>query len=337
MGMEKRAGRNVRHLPTVVIAVFLFAGSIAAAPSQSPPRNCEYFTETGHYVCDDFFEFFKARGGLEVFGYPLTEAFDDPARGLWVQYFQRARMELHPYNRAPYKVQLGLLIDELGQVYSPIGKDERPALDSSAHHYFPETGHVVSYAFLKYFREKGGVDIFGYPRSEFMYEEGYIVQYFQRARMEWHPEAAPGSQMRLTNIGELYIERFDLPGDYDQPQPPPIRPGVDPDTTPEPPVTSLDASASVRYVIMGRQGTQTVFVYVNDQMHKPVPGATVRAIVRYQSGNQTHTCDTTNSSGFSKCSFAIQLSPPGEKVVVDVKVDYGSLTATTQTFFLPWW
>jgi hypothetical protein len=335
--MEKRAGRSVRHLPTVVIVISLLAGSIAATHSQPPGGKCEYFTETGHYVCDEFLEFFKARGGLEIFGYPLTEAFDDPGRGLRVQYFQRARMEWHPYNPAPYNVQLGLLVDELGYVSPPISKDERPTFNSSVRHYFSETGHIVSYAFLTYFREKGGVDIFGYPRSEFMYEDGYIVQYFQRGRMEWHPEAASGSQMRLTNIGELYIEEVGIPGNYQDPLPPPAGPGDDPSKTPEPVVTKLDASASVRYVIMGRQGTQTVFVYVNDQMRDPVLGATVKAIVRYQAGDQTYTCDATNASGFAKCSFDIQLSPPGEKVVIDVKVDYGDMTATTQTFFLPWW
>jgi hypothetical protein len=334
--MEKRAGKGVRHLPTVVIVISMLAGSIAATHSQTPSGKCEYF-ETGHYVCDEFLEFFKARGGLEIFGYPLTEAFDDPEKKLWVQYFQRARMEWHPYNPAPYNIQLGLLIDELGYIFPQIDKDERPTFNSSVHHYFPETGHVVSYAFLTYFREKGGVDIFGYPRSEFMYEDGYLVQYFQRGRMEWHPEAASGSQMRLTNIGELYIEEVGIPGDYDKPVPPPAGPGDDPSRTPEPLITKLDASASVRYVIMGRQGTQTVFVYVNDQRREPVQGATVRAIVRYQSGDQTHTCDATNTSGFAKCSFDIQLSPPGEKVVIDVKVDYGDMTATTQTFFLPWW
>ena len=76
--MEKRAGRGVRRLPAVVIVISLLAGSIAATHSQTPDGNCEYFNETGHYVCDEFLEFFKTRGGLEVFGYPLTEAFEDP-------------------------------------------------------------------------------------------------------------------------------------------------------------------------------------------------------------------------------------------------------------------
>jgi hypothetical protein len=327
--MEKRAGRDVRHLPAVVIIVSLLVGSIAATHPQTPSGKCKYF-ETGHYVCDEFLVFFEARGGLEVFGYPLTEAFDDPARGLWVQYFQRARMEWHPYNPAPYNIQLGLLIDELGYIYPPISENERPAFNNSVHHYFPETGHVVSYAFLKYFREKGGVDIFGYPRSEFMDEGGHIVQYFQRAKMEWNPGAASGSQMHLANIGEIYLERFGTPGNYADPVPPPP-------SGPIVPPTNLDVNASVRYVIVGRQGVQTVFVYVNDQKREPVQNAAVRITVRYQSGDQTYTCNPTNANGFTKCSFNIQPSSPGEKVVIDVQLDYGSLTATTQTFFLPWW
>jgi hypothetical protein len=334
--MKNRAGRHIRHLLTAVFFISLL-GSVAATHSQIPGGKCEYFAETGHYVCNEFLEFFKTRGGLEIFGYPLTEAFDDPARGLRVQYFQRSRMEWHPYNPDPYKVQLGLLIDELGHIYPPIGEDRRPAFNSSVHYYFPETGHVVSYAFLKYFQEKGGLDIFGYPRSEFMDEDGRIIQYFQRARMEWHPEAASGSQMRLSNMGETYIKQFGLPGSYDEPLPPPARPGDPPNITPGPLPTEIDASASVRYAIMGRQGMQTVFVYVNDQRHEPVQNAAVRITVHYPSGDQTYTCEPTNTSGFTKCSFYIQLSPPGEKVVIDVQVDYSGLTATTQTFFLPWW
>jgi hypothetical protein len=136
--------------------------------------------------------------------------------------------------------------------------------------------------------------------------------------------------MHLANIGEMYIDKFGIPGDYDKPVPPP-------DYAPQKPPTHLDVNASVRYVIVGRQGTQTVFVYVNNQMREPVENAAVRITVHYQSGDQTYTCNPTNANGFTKCSFSIQPSPPGEKVVIDVQLDYGGLTATTQTFFLPWW
>ena len=327
--MRSGEATNTRVVPRAVMAVALLVGSVAATQPQAPGGNCRYFAETGHYLCDEFLIYYDTRGGLEIFGYPLTEAFVDPVRSLRVQYFQRARMELHPDEPEPYRVLLGLLIDELGYGFPPATPDQIPAYNSSLHHYFQETGHVVSYAFLDCFREKGGLDIFGYPRSEFLYEDGYIVQYFQRARVEWHPEAAEGSQMRFTNIGEIYLKRFGLPGDFDKPL---VGPRIG-----DPTVTGLDASASVRFVTMGQEGTQTVFVYVNDQRHEPVQGAAVSIVVAYQTGPQSQACDATNESGFSRCSFGVDSLPPGEKVIIGVSAAYGRLATSTQTFFIPWW
>jgi hypothetical protein len=325
--MKNGENRNpTKALLKAVIVIALLLGSVAATCSQSAgDEDCKYFAESDHRVCGKFLEFFNTRGGLEIFGYPLTEAFDDPSRGLRVQYFQRCRMEWHTYNAAPYDVQLGLLIDELGYSFPPAEPEQIPAYNNSLHYYFPETDHIVSYAFLQFFKEKGGLDILGYPRSEFMYEDGYIVQYFQRARVEWHPEAEEGSQMRLTDIGERYIEHFPLPEESAIQQ------------FTDPVVTGLDASASVRYATMGREGTQTVFVYVSDQRRDAVQGAAVAIAVRHPTDPQTYTCDSTNASGFTRCSFEVNALPPGERILVDVTVSYGDLTATTQTFFIPWW
>ena len=329
--------RRAQLLPSVAMMVALLVGSVGATYAQTQGGNCEYFNETGHYVCDEFLEFYRTRGELESFGYPLTEAFDDPTRGLRVQYFQRARMERRPNNPDPYKMQLGLLVDELGYQFPPARAGQIPPFNTSLQQYFPETGHVVSYAFLQYFREKGGLDVFGYPRSEFMYQDGYVVQYFQRARMEWHPEDRSGPRMRLTNVGEIYLERFDLPGDYDEPQPPPSRPGEIAAAAAQPTVTSLRLTASVRYMITGRTGSQTVFVYANDQREQPVEGAAVEMVVRYSSGDQRYGFEPTDARGFTSRGFDILSAPPGRKVVIDVTVTYGSVTGTTQTFFLPWW
>lgn len=326
-----------RSLLLIAIVAAMSLGSISATCPQplpqKPGENCKYFTETSHWVCDEFLEFYNTRGESGTFGFPLTRAFDDPTRGLQVQYFQRARMEFHPYNPDPYKVLLGLLVDELGYHFPPASPEQIPTFNSAFHHYFPETEHVVSYAFLDHFREAGGVDIFGYPRSEFMYENGYIVQYFQRARMEWHPEDPSGAQMRLTNLGETYIEQIGVPDEYRLPESTGDSPYL-PDSGPR--ITKLNISASVRYAITGRQGTQTVFVYVNDQQHQPIKGADVKMIVHYQSGDQRYDFEPTNESGFARRSFEIQSSPPGQKVVIDVTVTYGDFTSTTQTFFLPW-
>lgn len=329
---------RLRSLLVAIVMIVALSSNVSAAcprqPSQQRPGGeCKYFDETRHWVCGEFLALYETRDGLKNFGFPLSKAFDDPGRGLWVQYFQRARMELHPYNPDPYKVLLGLLVDELGYRFPPARQDQIPRFNNAFHHYFPETEHVVSYAFLDYFRENGGVDVFGYPRSEFMYEDGYIVQYFQRARMEWHPEVSSGPQMRLTNLGEIYIERFGIPEEYLLPE----RLGEESSTPgPEISITKLNTSASVRYAITGRQGTQTVFVYVNDQNYQPVQGAEVKMVVHYQSGNQSYEFAPTNASGFAKRSFEIISSTPGQKVVIDVTITYGGITATTQTFFLPW-
>ncbi len=333
-----------KQSPLVVIALIgmLFC-SAPTVSAQDPAPECDYFADTGQYVCDEFLNFFRERGGTEIFGLPITRAFDDPSRGMQVQYFQNFRMEWHPENPDPYKVQLGLLADELGHNRFPPADDEQiPAYNSNLHHYFPETGHVVSYAFLDYFRENGGIDIFGYPRSEFMYEDGHIVQYFQRTRMVWHPEVISGPQMRLTPLGEVYVEQF-VPERYQQPEAfdsSRIRVGADaPTPTTTPLVTKLYVSASVRHVITGREGQQTVFVYVNDQQQNPVEGAEVKMIVRYPSEQDQHYDfeKPTNPSGFTVFGFKIKSTAPGQKVIIDITVTYDRLTSTTQTFFLPWW
>ncbi|MCX7680898.1 MAG: hypothetical protein N2508_02845 [Anaerolineae bacterium] len=335
--MEKR-----RFSVLLAITIAVLTGSIAATyPRQSlQGGRCEYFVETRHYVCDAFLDFYKTRGGVEIFGYPITEAFDDQRLGLRVQYFQNFRMEWHPTNPDPYKVLLGLLVDELGYKFPPARPEQIPRFNSRLHHYFPETGHVVSYSFLDYFRAKGGIDIFGYPRSEFMYENGLIVQYFQRARMEWHPEYSP-PRMRLTPLGQIYVERVGgIPPEALTPQYPPAGPAQLPGTTlaPEPTVTRLNVSATVRYIITGREGGQTVFVYVTDQRNQPIQGASIRITVKYPAGDQVFDFEElTNESGFARHYFEIQPTTPGQKVVVDVVVTYGGLTGRTQTFFLPWW
>jgi hypothetical protein len=69
--------------------------------------NCRFFPETGHNVCYSFLSFFDERGGLDIFGYPLTEIIQENAR--FVQYFQRARLEWRPELPAGQRVQLAML------------------------------------------------------------------------------------------------------------------------------------------------------------------------------------------------------------------------------------
>lgn len=214
-----------------------------------------------------------------------------------------------------------------------------PAANSATHHYFPETQHVVSHAFLDAFRNKGGLEIFGYPRSEFMYEDGHIVQYFQRGRMEWHPKNDPDTLIQLTNLGETYLERFEIPRSYQNPQPPGrIGTGAAPgsDAEAEAAVIALDVSASVHRAIIGPRGEQTVYVHVTSQQGEPVEGASVAAMVQYTGRTQGLEFPATNERGFTKVTFDPYPSPPGKKVVIKVTALYHGLTDSTETSFLRW-
>lgn len=74
----------------------LFRARVAAALEQ--PLRQRFFPETGFTVAGDFLAFWEERGGLELFGYPLSavvrEACED-GHEHWVQWFERACFERH--------------------------------------------------------------------------------------------------------------------------------------------------------------------------------------------------------------------------------------------------
>jgi SpoIID/LytB domain protein len=185
------------------------------APAKPDGPTNAYFPETGHNAGGAFLEFYRTRGGLDLFGYPRTEELLEDGRT--VQYFQRAVMEYHLDKAGtPYEVQLALLGDAVTSARRPFPAAD--AFQSMADHvYFPETGHGLHYAFLKYWRERGGLDVFGYPISEELPEpnadgsgRSYTVQYFQRARFEYHPEhAGTPYEVQLGLLGDqVLIDRL---------------------------------------------------------------------------------------------------------------------------------
>ena len=72
-----------------------------------------YFPETGHAVGDQFLDYWDAHGGLALFGYPISdvvvEVLPETGQSHNVQYFQRARFELHDRPDGSQEVMLGLL------------------------------------------------------------------------------------------------------------------------------------------------------------------------------------------------------------------------------------
>lgn len=81
------------------------------------PAGCQLFL-TGHRVCYAFLDFFKANGGTEQFGNPISPfEFHDK---VIVQYFERARFEW----RADRPESQRVVITDLGRVYfDQLGED----------------------------------------------------------------------------------------------------------------------------------------------------------------------------------------------------------------------
>ncbi len=302
-------------------------------PFADPTAPSQYFDRTGHIVKGPFLEFFNRYGGLRIFGYPRTELFYDARIGLWVQFFDNARMEWHPENPEPYKVQLGLLGDILGYRQPPIPASRRPS-NTPYRRYFPETGHVVSYAFLDFYDQNGGLDVFGYPISEPMIEGGYIVQYFQRMRMEWHPERPRNDRVTVGPLGMEYISRFGVPEQALR-RPSTIDPTITNPSPSEERIT-LRAWATLQYPVIGIGDTQTLFVYVANREREPVEGARAIAVIHYPSGREFLRLPPTNSQGITQISFQVPPTRLGKRVVVEVTVRYWGAQTTTETFFLPW-
>lgn len=104
LGADDAAAQGLRNTPAFQPAAAL--------------DGCISVPETGHNVCGRFQDYWQAHGlefgdagvtfreSLALFGYPLSEEFNDPETGLTTQYFERAVFEYHPDNPAEYQVLL---------------------------------------------------------------------------------------------------------------------------------------------------------------------------------------------------------------------------------------
>jgi hypothetical protein len=167
-----------------------------------------------------FAEFWRENGGLAVFGYPISAAQPEinsaTGQTYLTQYFERQRFEQHPENARPYDVLLGRLgDDELRRT----GRDWHmlPQADASRPHYRPETGHAIAPEFYAYYRSHGlelgdrgisdreSLALFGYPISEPMMEaygeQQLLIQYFERARIELHPNNPQAHRILQGRLG----------------------------------------------------------------------------------------------------------------------------------------
>ena len=250
LGYQIASGQDANVAPAVSgnTVVWSHAGGLAArtitfadaAPPITVRQDLRYFPQTGYVVGYAFLTFWNANGGATIFGYPLTNEVVDPASQLTVQYFERSRFEYHPEAAGtPQIVQL----TNVGRILTAGRTDPRsdsafppqPLVPAgSDRSYYVQTQHSIGGQFKTFFDQNGGVFIFGYPISEETIEPNptdgvaYTVQWFERARFEFHPEfnntpnaielGQLGRQLLLGQVGlykpecsPLYIQKPLLP------------------------------------------------------------------------------------------------------------------------------
>lgn len=142
----------------------LLAGSTTPPGAEQPPANeadCRTFAETGQRVCGAILAAWRANGlefdgrrgvseaeSLALFGLPLTPLREEQVGGTTrsVQWFERARFELHPENQPPYNVLLGLLGREAAGSTPPVAQPVQPPDAASARLRVPEGFMVREFA-----------------------------------------------------------------------------------------------------------------------------------------------------------------------------------------------
>lgn len=202
---------------TRTLLITLFLGSLLWLPpvpahANTRAGNPVFFPETGHTLAYNFREFYDRQGGLPIFGFPITEVFIEDGRP--VQYFERARFEWHAEAMQVLAGHLGRWAAQGREASQPFQPLATPPATGS---FFTETKHSLSGAFLSFWQNNGGLPTFGYPISEPFTErneqdgQSYTVQYFERARFEFHPDQPARYQVLLGHLGRQYLATSPAP------------------------------------------------------------------------------------------------------------------------------
>ncbi|MCA0351007.1 MAG: lamin tail domain-containing protein [Chloroflexi bacterium] len=272
------------------------------------------FVEVSNPYCleEPFSDYWEDNGGLPVFGYPIAaakaEANPDTGMSYHTQWLERNRFEVHPENAGTaYEVLLGLLGKERLQQLAREA-DPREAGPQAGCLWFEETGHNVcdqanGLGFKSYWQSHGlkipGLDtyarslqLFGLPLTGVNMEtnangDTVQTQWFERARLEWHPNNPDQFKVLLGLLGkEVYDNRWNIP----QPMPTPT-PIVTPTPAPPPPSfnncqadPTVASNFPVRIVSVDK-GAETVVIQNVSNAPVAIDGWKICSI----RGNQLHT------------------------------------------------
>ncbi|MDB5079028.1 MAG: hypothetical protein JWP00_952 [Chloroflexi bacterium] len=166
--------------------------------TQKPTDNkIRFFQESGHTLAGPFRDFWEGKGGLPIFGLPISEEFQE--NGMTVQYFERAVLEYHTeYASTRLEVQPRLVGSDAAKgrteaAFKRLAEPGKLPTVPATTQYFDPTGHTLSGPFKTFWEANGALSLLGYPISE-AFEvtdangKKRLTQYFERCRMDYFPE-----------------------------------------------------------------------------------------------------------------------------------------------------
>ncbi len=314
----------------LLFLILVLAGGLAAWVWHAATAQIieeEYIPQTGHVVAGEFLRTYKGVDDPHlVYGYPLTDAFEDPKTQKIVQYFERARFELNieVYADQPVtRTQLGTLLYEPGLAMNV-------ANNSLACQQFPGNEYQVCFDFLDFFKEHGGVAQFGEPISNMEYRGGQVVQYFQLARLELHLDKPPLERIEISDLGLQYF----------------VKVGEDPrrrlpnqEREPVQTILHIQARAFPKSGVIASGDEQAIFIVVHDQNFIPVADVKVDVEIKLPSGETLVSSESleTDAKGIASLKLKSVSSSVVGEAIVKVKVRFGSLEDQAETSFRIWW
>ena len=209
-----------RIIMVFTLLIVLFSGTVTTpTPTVHAAEQC--FTETGYCIDGRIAEFWNKQGGLSVFGFPIGPAETITVDGKLItqQNFERQRIEYHPSNAKPYDILLGRLGAD---VLAGQGRDWYAFAKSGNQPgcmYFAQTDQSVCGLILERWKATGieldgrrgltdaeRLALHGLPLSGLVTEtlsdgRQYQVQWFERTRIELHPQNQPPYNIQQGLLG----------------------------------------------------------------------------------------------------------------------------------------
>ena len=320
------AGRkgSIRQTGFYMMVLLLILFATGCVTSQSNPFQNSVTQEIGIPIATEFLAFYEGNGGAYIFGNPLADAYTESTEGRLVQYFQRMRLEIDPFENRVVPTPLGQWA-----MPDPIEQLPAPGLEVDQASASVEAEISIQDEFREFYLQHGGKAFFGPPISPQFVEGGTRTQYFQNVRLEWHPEALIDNRVQVGLLGEAHYQRIGLYEDPGRSRP-------------------LDSAGVREAIISANFGTpilyegdkQVVFVEVETlDGHRPVAGVEVELAVKYNGRTELVTLADTDGAGQTKGALPLPNFEPGRRVRVTVTAfaPGGTLIGSTTESFRTWW